>query len=118
MNKNTQPIVKVVLSTPAEEGEEELCCGPGMISILEAIHKTGSVRRACARISISYSKAWKLLSTLEKWLGFSVTIRQQGGEGGGQTVISQDGLQFMKKHRKFLRDCQKAVEAVYSRYYG
>jgi molybdate transport system regulatory protein len=115
-DKNIQPLVKVVLTIT--EGEEKLFCGPGMIAMLEAIHQTGSVRHASAYTSISYSKAWKLLQSLEKWLGFPVTIRQPGGVGGGKTLVTDEGLNFIKKHRDFLRDCQNAVESLCTQYYG
>jgi molybdate transport repressor ModE-like protein len=115
-NTNIEPITKVVLSK--SDQDQKLFCGPGMINLLEAIRQTGNVRDACKQMAVSYSKAWKLLRGLEAWVDFPITVRQQGGAGGGETHLTEEGLNFLKKHLEFLQDCQNAVEEVYAHYYN
>ncbi|MDR2535537.1 MAG: LysR family transcriptional regulator [Treponema sp.] len=113
--KEIQPTVKVFL---VASGMEKSFCGPGMITLLLAIKETGNVRQACENMRMSYSKGWKLLKTLEGYLGFSVAVRYQGGKGGGKAYLTDEGLAFLEKHRSFLQDCQNAVQQVFNAYYG
>jgi molybdate transport repressor ModE-like protein len=107
-------MAKVFFLSPVAE---KSFCGPGMISLLLAIKETGNVRQACETMKMSYSKGWKLLKTLEQWLGFSVVIRHQGGKGGGEAYLTNKGQVFLETHQAFLQDCQCAVQEVFERYY-
>ena len=110
----TIPVSKVLLF---KKSDEEIFCGPGMRRLLEAILETGTVRDACAQMNMSYSKGWKLLRKLEAWLGTEAVVRHQGGHGGGEAFLTQAGLDFLKKHTAFEQECQRAVNAVFKKYY-
>ncbi|MDR1149987.1 MAG: LysR family transcriptional regulator [Spirochaetaceae bacterium] len=116
MLKDVSPVVKVFLASPGGRGKP--FCGPGMINLLEAINETGNMRRAVESMQLSYSKGWKLLNSLEAWLMYPVTERQQGGSGGGKANLTEDGVAFLKKHRAFEADCEKAVRDIYDKYYS
>jgi molybdate transport system regulatory protein len=88
-----------------------------MIKLLLEIQRNGNVRDACEKMNMSYTKGWKLLSRLERWLGFTVVIRQQGGKGGGEAHLTEEGAAFLEKHRAFLQECTAAVEDIFNRYY-
>ncbi|MDR1893377.1 MAG: LysR family transcriptional regulator [Spirochaetales bacterium] len=111
----TRVLAKVFLLSPEKN---KPFCGPGMIKLLQAIEKTGSVRQACEEMEMSYSKGWKLLRGLEAWLGMAITVRHQGGKGGGEALLTQEGRDFLKKHLSFEKDCQQAVENLFEQYYG
>jgi molybdate transport system regulatory protein len=112
--KKIEPVVKVFLITP---GTEKSFCGPGMIKLLTAIKQTGNVRQACENMGMSYSKGWKLLKVLESWIGQPLTVRRQGGKGGGEAYLTDMGYTFLEKHQAFLEECQQTVEQVFDRYY-
>ncbi|MDR2393852.1 MAG: LysR family transcriptional regulator [Treponema sp.] len=114
LEKKVKPVAKVFLVTP---GTEASFCGPGMIKLLMAIKQTGNVRQACETMEMSYSKGWKLLKGLEAWIGFPLTVRRQGGKGGGEAYLTAKGCAFLEKHQAFLRECQHAVQHVFERYY-
>jgi molybdate transport system regulatory protein len=114
--RKIKPAVKVWLVTEGEYGLP--FCGPGMVRLLEAIGKTGSVREAVNEMEISYSKGWKLLSRLEEYLQIPVVDRQQGGRGGGKSALTPEGAQFLEKHTAFVADCNEEVKKVFDRYYG
>ncbi|MDR2632627.1 MAG: LysR family transcriptional regulator [Treponema sp.] len=114
LEKKVKPLAKVFLVTP---GAEESFCGPGMIKLLMAIKQTGNVRHACETMEMSYSKGWKLLKGLETWIGFPLTVRHQGGKGGGEAYLTDKGRAFLEKHYAFLQECQKEVQHVFERYY-
>ncbi|MDR2658968.1 MAG: LysR family transcriptional regulator [Spirochaetaceae bacterium] len=111
-----EPVVKVFLASPGGRGKP--FCGPGMINLLEAIQKTGNVRRACEDMELSYSKGWKLLNSLEAWLMYPVAERRQGGKGGGEARLTEKGADFLKKHRAFETECREAVRVLFDKYYA
>ncbi|GHV28316.1 hypothetical protein AGMMS4952_11660 [Spirochaetia bacterium] len=115
MLENIKPVLKVSLITKTEKGEP--FCGPGMIKLLLEIEQNGNVRNACEKMGMSYTKGWKLLGRLERWLGFSVVARQQGGKGGGEAHLTGEGTAFLEKHRAFVKECEAAVEDIFRRYY-
>jgi molybdate transport repressor ModE-like protein len=110
-----RPRIKVLL---VSEHDNEVFCGPGMGRLVAAILETGTVRRACEKMEMSYSKGWKLLKKLETWLGYPVAVRHQGGKGGGEAFLTPEGLDFLKRHTAFESECQCAIEDVFRRYYG
>ncbi|MDR2796171.1 MAG: LysR family transcriptional regulator [Spirochaetaceae bacterium] len=89
-----------------------------MIRLLESINETGNVRHACENMQMSYSKGWKLLKALETWLTYQVVERKQGGRGGGETRLTEEGLDFLKKHRAFETECMDTVKTLFDRYYA
>ncbi|GHT83506.1 molybdenum transporter [Spirochaetia bacterium] len=116
MFEDVKPALKVSLITRTEKGEP--FCGPGMIKLLLEIRQNGNVRDACEKMGMSYSKAWKLLDRLERWLGFTVVARQQGGRGGGEAHLTGEGAAFLEKHCAFLQECETAVGDIFNRYYS
>lgn len=65
--------------------------------LLMLIKDTHSVKGACSRMAMSYSKAWNLLNNMEEQLGFPVVERRHGGRDGGSTVLSREGMQFLEQ---------------------
>ncbi|MDR2398695.1 MAG: LysR family transcriptional regulator [Spirochaetaceae bacterium] len=114
-SRPVKPVVKVFLVHPEEERS---FCGPGMIRLLMAIEETGNVRRACEQMRMSYSKGWKLLSALEQWVGFPLTVRRQGGKGGGEAHLTDQGRAFLAWHQAFLKECQEAVDHIFATCHG
>lgn len=69
--------------------------------LLLMIEDTHSVRGACKRMAMSYSKAWNVLNTMEQELGFPVVQRQHGGKAGGKTYLSEQGRRFLNQYLNF-----------------
>jgi molybdate transport system regulatory protein len=116
MLKKIKPAVKVSLVMEGERGLP--FCGPGMVKLLDAIGKTGSVREAVGLMGISYSKGWKLLARLEDYLQIPVVDRQQGGKGGGKTALTPEGVLFLAKYSAFIADCNEEVKKIFDKHYG
>ena len=116
MRDDIKPVVKVFLA--ASGGRDEPFLGPGMIRLLEEIQEVGNVRKACEKMSVSYSKGWKLLRILESCLSFSAIQKRQGGKGGGDTRLTPEGEAFLAKYRAFEADCVRQVGKVFGKYYG
>jgi molybdate transport system regulatory protein len=116
MLDKVNPVIKVFLTAPGGHGKP--FCGPGMIKLLEHIKITGNVRHACEKMKISYSKGWKLLNGLDEWLMYPVTVRHQGGKGGGEARLTERGAAFLEKHRAFEAECQTAAHEIFLKYYA
>ncbi|MEF9852558.1 MAG: LysR family transcriptional regulator [Hydrogenoanaerobacterium sp.] len=74
------------------------CFGPGPAELLKAIDSYGSLRSAAAAMSMSYSKAWKMLRSCENELGFLLLKREVGGKNGGFSQLTQRGRCFLEQY--------------------
>jgi len=109
------PVTKVFFVLPG--GKDEPFCGPGMIQLLKFIDATGSVRKASEEMKISYSKCWKLLRTMEDCLKKKVVNRQQGGAGGGEAHLTDEGKAFLTKYDIFTSECGASVDALFKKHF-
>jgi len=69
--------------------------------LLHMIEFTGTVKGACEKMQISYSKAWGFLSTLEENLGFALIERQSGGQYGGSSQLTPEGRDLLERYERF-----------------
>lgn len=65
--------------------------------LLMLIDETGSVSAACARMQISYSTGWNTLRNLENQMHKSIVNRSQGGSGGGNSRLTEDGKDLLRR---------------------
>lgn len=82
----------------ASVGENENFFGPGIVFLLRQIDTLGSVRDACAKTGMSYSKGWSLIRSAEKELGYTVVERSPGGKHGGVANVSEAGKDILRKY--------------------
>lgn len=68
-------------------GNKEFLDG-NAVMFLKQIEIFESVREACEKCGISYSKGWKIVNDCEKELGCEIVERQQGGKDGGRSVLT------------------------------
>ena len=61
--------------------QDQIFFGPGVARLLRGIERTGSLQAAAAEMGMSYSKAWRILHTAERELGFLLVHRRAGGTG-------------------------------------
>lgn len=80
---------------------EEKCFGPGIAELLERVERTRSLRKATIEMDMAYSKAWKIVKTAEKNLGFPLLETATGGAGGGGARLTEQGRQFLHAFRSF-----------------
>lgn len=105
--KKIHPRVKVQLE------KNENFFGPGIVFLLRQIDTLGSVRDACAKTGMSYSKGWSLIKTAEKELGFTVVERSPGGKHGGVAKISEAGREVLEKYERLEKEVSAYAEACY-----
>lgn len=64
--------------------------------LLRQVEATGSVRGACRKTKISYSKGWRIIHDLEDELGYVIVKRRAGGLNGGTSVVTERGLRLVE----------------------
>lgn len=96
-----RPVVTVQMA------RKEIFFGIGVVIILEALEEAGSMKGACARTGISYSKAWRMLKRAEKGAGYELINRKQGGANGGGCMTTEGGRDLIIRYKK-------AEEMIYS----
>jgi len=76
--------------------------GPGVVTLLEHVDETHSLSKASKRMSLSYTKALKIIKTAEKNLGYSLLSRQTGGVSGGGSELTENAKILIKEFKIFL----------------
>jgi molybdate transport system regulatory protein len=92
--------------------------GDGPCDLLKRVEKTNSLHEAAQQMSMSYSKAWKLIQMMEKRLGFALLNKKVGGLSGGGSHVTPEGMEFLKRYERFKREASDAVEKIYQKHFG
>lgn len=77
---------------------------------MEAIHQSGSISKAAKSMNMSYRKAWQLVDAMNKEAIKPLVIKVSGGEGGGGSVLTDQGLSAIKVFNKIRKKCEKFLE--------
>ncbi|SRR5258707_8567185 len=71
--------------------------GRGRVELLERIQASGSIRQAALQMKMSYKQAWDLINHMNENLGSPVVISHRGGRGGGNAVLTENGLKVIEQ---------------------
>lgn len=85
--------------------------------LMYLVEITGSVREACEKMNLSYSKGWHVIRCLEEQLNEKIVIRQQGGSQGGQAYLSDKGKWLLAQYRLFEKDLTKIAQEMFEKYF-
>lgn len=92
--------------------------GDGPYELLKRVDKGMSLHRAANQMGMSYSKAWRLVRTLEVRLGFALLDRKVGGLSGGGSQVTSRGKDLMNHYGQFRRDAEKGLEKIFQKHFG
>ena len=92
--------------------------GEGPCELLKRVEKTDSLHEAAQQMNMSYSKAWKLVQTVEKRLGFAFLDKKVGGLSGGGSRVTPEGKEFLRRYERFESDAKKVIEKTYQKHFG
>ncbi|CUX46648.1 winged helix-turn-helix domain-containing protein [Clostridium sp. C105KSO13] len=96
---------------------EELVCGPGLITLLEFLRGADSMKGACAEMGMSYSKGWKIVNRAERELGYDLLVRQHGGSRGGKCELTEKGESLVTRFRQMEKQVNAYAETAFEEYF-
>ena len=83
---------------------EEKCFGPGVAQLLRRVEEKSSLRAAAISMGMAYSKAWTVIKTAEKELGFPLLVSTTGGKNGGGASLSQQAISLLAAYEQYCND--------------
>lgn len=86
-------------------------------ALLRQTEETGSVRKACNRLGISYSKGWSILKDAEDGAGCRLVERQPGGRYGGTAVVTQQGKKLAELFAAYEEQVSKAAQELFGQFF-
>jgi len=92
-----------------ESGAERFF-GPGPLELLEKIEETGSISNAAKAMNMSYKKAWELINHLNTQTNSPVVVPQAGGEKGGGSTLTAEGLELINYYTALRKQYKTFVE--------
>ncbi|MDO5446119.1 MAG: NTP transferase domain-containing protein [Eubacteriales bacterium] len=85
--------------------------------LLQLIDETDSVSTACQRMQISYSAGWNTLRNLETQMKKTMVERSQGGAGGGKSILTEDGRDFLRRYKEYEAAIREVAAEQFPRYF-
>ena len=107
-----RPVVTVALARELPFFDDKIAM------LLSLVEETSSVRTACQRMQISYSTGWNIIHTLESQFSRSLIQRSQGGAGGGQSSLTEDGRRIIALFNSYREDIKSYAGEAFERYFG
>jgi len=80
------------------DAADEPFMGSGPAWLLRGVEKAGSLNLAARDMGMSYSKAHKLVKTLEAALGTPVLAVRRGGNSRGGSALTPRGRAFLERY--------------------
>lgn len=93
------------------------CFGPGICTLLEEVDKYGSLRKAAMDMSMSYSKAWKIVRQCEESLGYKLLISTTGGKSGGGALLTDEARRIMESYKQYCLDIENYSAELLEKYF-
>ncbi len=72
--------------------------GASEAKILEGIQKLGSFMAASKAVGVSYAHAWNVVDDISKAIGKPIVEAKKGGEYGGGTRLTEEGIALLKRY--------------------
>lgn len=84
-----------------------------VVTLLETIDTCGSINRAAKNVGMSYKAAWERIENINNISPKPLISRQVGGSGGGGTVLTEAGHEFLKKAHLLQREFTSFLNFFY-----
>lgn len=106
-----RPDVKVSLRM------EDIFMDEQTAQLLYLIDIMGSIRDACLKMNISYSKGIKMINILEQQTQYQLVVRKVGGAQGGYTYLTDQGHEFLRQYRKYEKELNEKAQELFDIYF-
>ena len=91
--------------------------GDGPCELLKKVAESHSLHRAAKEMGMAYSKAWRLIGTMEERLGFLLIERKVGGLSGGGSRVTPQGRKLMERYGHFQKDVKTSLKKIYRKHF-
>lgn len=89
--------------------------GPGKADLLDAVRDSGSLRKAAAKLGMSYMRAWTLVKTMNAAFQKPLVTLARGGARHGGATLTPAGRRVLALYRAMERRCETATSAQAAR---
>jgi molybdate transport system regulatory protein len=89
--------------------------GDGRAQLLELVDELGSLRRAVARVGMSYRAAWGYFRELERASGLKLLARAPGAGPRGGTHLTAEGRALVVRFRRFQASLDMSTRRGFAR---
>lgn len=96
------------------EGEKTF--GEGPYLILKGIQEMGSLRKAAMSMDMAYTKALKIIKRAEKNMGYKLTERTIGGQGGGGSKLTDNATVLMERYEELSEISKRESQKFYEKH--
>ena len=84
----------------------------GPMELLEKIDTYCSIKKATTAMGMSYTKALRIIRTIEEELGFPVVISKKGGNERGATGSTDKGREVLTAFREIYNEVSSYAEKL------
>ena len=84
-----------------------------VVALLEEIHACGSINQAAKTVGMSYKAAWERIENSNNLSPKPLISRQVGGSGGGGTVLTEAGHDFLTRANLLQREFTSFLNFFY-----
>lgn len=105
----------IKLKLGLRDAKDKPFMGIGTAWLLRGVEKAGSLNEAAKEMDMSYSKAHKLVRTLEAALGKKVLVCERGGSARGGSALTPEGLRFLKRYEELDASIRKQAEKLFKK---
>ena len=109
MRHTVRPRIRIV------RDDDTIVLGPGKAALLDAIHRTGSIRAAAEELEMSYMRAWTLVRTMNAAFRSPLVEKERGGAGQGGAQLTERGERILTLYRKMEEKAEKSIAALWER---
>jgi molybdate transport system regulatory protein len=92
------------------EKDGELYLGWGRVLLLEKLDKLGSIAAAAREMKLTYRNAWLWIDSMNRLAPSPLVEKTIGGEGGGRTILTEEGQKAVKLYRNLQNRLRKIIE--------
>ena len=92
---------------------ETIALGPGKADLLEAIARTGTIRKAAAALEMSYMRAWNLIRTMNDAFDEPLVLTERGGSERGHSQLSDRGIEVLRLYREMEHAAEAATRETW-----
>ena len=109
--------MKIKIRIGLRDAEDRPFMGIGPAWLLRGVEKSGSLNLAAGNMEMSYSKAHKLVKTLESALGYPVLASARGGSSRGGSALTPRGRKFLERFEALEAAVRRSAEKLLKKHF-